>query len=89
MHPEWHPSGERLFYMNLNSEVMAVDLSFEDGVEIGLPETLFRIRFPVNSEYPFRVRPDGESFVINQIPDQMTSDHMVLVQNWTTLLDRD
>ena len=66
---------------------MAVDLRFGDTVEIGLPKKLFPIRYPVNTEYPFRIRPDGESFVINQIGEEISSDHMVLVQNWPTLLD--
>ncbi len=87
LHPEWAPTGDRLYYFSPNAEVMAVDLRFGDTVEIGLPKKLFPIRYPVNTEYPFRIRPDGESFVINQIGEEISSDHMVLVQNWPTLLD--
>jgi Tol biopolymer transport system component len=87
LHPEWDPTGGRLYYTSLNSEIMAVDLTLGESVEIALPQKLFAVRFPVNSEYPFRIRPDGESFVINQLAEQVTSNHMHLVQNWTTLLD--
>ena len=88
LHPDWDPTGRRLYYMSLDAEIMAVDLTFGERVEIGLPQTLFRVRFQITSEHPYRIRPDGESFIINQVVEQMASDHMILIQNWPTLLDR-
>jgi serine/threonine protein kinase/Tol biopolymer transport system component len=89
LHPMWHPSGEKLFYVSSRSELMAVDLSLDEDVVIGDPQPLFRVRYPINNDYPFQVMPDGESFLINQFDDLGEAAPMTLVQNWTRLLQEE
>ena len=86
LHPKWHPSGDRLFYISPRIELMAVDVNLEDSLEIGIPERLFNIRYPLNNDYPFQVMPDGESFLVNQFDEAGAAAPMTLVQNWTALL---
>ena len=86
LHPKWHPSGDRLFYISARSELMAVELSLGEDILIGDPNPLFTVRYPINNEYPFQVMPDGESFLINQFDDLGEAAPMTLVQNWTALL---
>jgi len=88
-HPMWHPSGEKLFYMNSQIELMAVDVDLGDDIEIGVPQRLFNIRYPLNNEYPYQVMPDGETFLINQFDETGAAAPMTLVQNWTSLLTQD
>ena len=57
-----------------------------EEVEIGLPKSLFRIRHPFNSEAPYQVMPDGETFLVNQFDETGAAAPMTLVQNWTSLL---
>ncbi len=86
LHPMWHPSGEKLFYINARSELMTVELSLEETISIGDPVALFNVRYPINNDYPFQVMPDGESFLINQFDDLGEAAPMTLVQNWIALL---
>ena len=86
LHPQWHPSGERLFFVGSRFELMAVDMDLGDVVEIGVPERLFNIRYPLNDDFPFQVMPDGETFLVNQFDEAGEAAPMTLVQNWTALL---
>ncbi|MGB5293674.1 MAG: protein kinase, partial [Thermoanaerobaculia bacterium] len=86
LHPKWHPSGERLFYISPRIELMAVNVNLEGDIEIGVPERLFNIRYPLNNDYPYQVMPDGESFLVNQFDEAGAAAPMTLVQNWTALL---
>jgi Tol biopolymer transport system component len=86
LHPQWHPSGQTLFFMSPRIELMAVDLELGEEVEIGLPRSLFGIRHPFNSEAPYQVMPDGETFLVNQFDETGAAEPMTLVQNWTALL---
>ena len=89
LHPKWHPSGERLFYISARSELMAVDLSLGEDIVIGDPNPLFIVRYPINNEYPFQVMPDGESFLIASLDRQIRGGHLTLIQNWPeSLSDR-
>ena len=89
LHPKWHPSGERLFYISPRIELMAVDVNLEGGIEIGVPERLFNIRYPLNNDYPHQVMPDGETFLVNQFDEAGAAAPMTLVQNWTALLQEE
>ena len=86
LHPQWHPSGRSLFFLSPQIELMEVELELGEEVEIGLPESLFRIRHPFNSEAPYQVMPDGETFLVNQFDEAGAAAPVTLVQNWTELL---
>jgi len=87
LHPKWHPSGERLFFISPRFELMTVDLSLGEEIEIGLPQALFSVRFPFNNQYPYQVMPDGETFLVNQFDETGAAAPMTFVQNWTSLLE--
>ncbi len=89
LHPKWHPGGERLFYISPRIELMAVNVNLEGDIEIGVPERLFNIRYPLNNDYPYQVMPDGETFLVNQFDEAGAAAPMTLVQNWTSLLQED
>ncbi len=82
--PRWDPRGKKLFYMNLEGVLMSVDIDLDLGEELtfGVPNELFEIRHAPRAGAPFGVLHDGESFVINQLEESDTPDHMILVQNW-------
>ncbi len=86
LHPQWHPSGRSLFFLSPQIELMEVELELGEEVEIGLPKSLFRIRHPFNSDAPYQVMPDGETFLVNQFDEAGAAAPMTLVQKWTALL---
>jgi len=70
--PIWGPQGRELFYWNSRRQLIAVQLTTGDDVEVGRHEVLFQ--FPgylqmLNAQYD--VQPDGQRFVI--VRSQMQS----------------
>jgi Tol biopolymer transport system component len=89
-HPQWDPTGTRLYYINQLVALMEVGLDLADGVDIGFPRELFRIRHQWNQDPPFQVMPDGESFLTIQLEQEIRGGDLTLVQNWPErLTDRD
>ncbi len=90
VHPVWSPRGDELFFLNLRSELMAVDVTTTaGGLEIGSPQRLFSIRQVVDTERPFAPMPDGESFLVNQREQGTDGGKLTLIQNWQTLAGTD
>jgi Tol biopolymer transport system component len=81
-HPDWHPDGNRLYYVNPLVELMAVDLNLEGGVQIGVPQKVFDIQHQYSNDPPFQVMPDGQSFLVSNLDRQIRGGHLTLIQNW-------
>jgi Tol biopolymer transport system component len=81
-HPQWDSTGQRLYFVNPLMDLNEVDLDLADGVDIGPPRKLFRIRHQWNQNPPFQVMPDGESFLTIQLEQEIRGGDLTLVQNW-------
>jgi Tol biopolymer transport system component len=85
----WNPNGRELFYIASDDRLMAVPMRFAPGgktVEIGAPVGLF----PTNvgstalntKRQQYMVGPDGQTFVMNSVPEKATASPISVILNW-------
>jgi Tol biopolymer transport system component len=81
----WRADGKELLYVDLNSRVTGVEITeTAGGIDVGKTTTLFQMR-PQDPVYAFDVSPDGQRFLISELPEQASSA-AVLVTNWEATL---
>jgi dipeptidyl aminopeptidase/acylaminoacyl peptidase len=70
--PRWRDDSAELFYLDLDGNLMAVDLSVDnEALQPGQPRTLFNIGFPLPGpndlpDIHYNVTGDGERFLITE-----------------------
>ncbi len=90
MQPHWAPDGKTLYFVSLESQLMAA--------AVDESQTQFRVRgvellFPVNpfvgprASSGFEPSPDGKRFLVNSAGDVEVS-RVVLITNWTSQLPK-
>ena len=80
--PQWGPGGRELFYLSLDSKVMAVSLDLGlDTVATSEPRELFVL--PPRASF-FEMAPDGQRLLVN-MPDP-TPHPLTVIVNWPSLL---
>jgi Tol biopolymer transport system component len=91
--PVWRRDGKELFYVSLDSKLMAVSISGGSTLQPGIPQPLFDVRFRGNGiGFPsqYDVTPDGKRFLVNMAVAASESEvspiHVVL--NWPELLKK-
>src|SRR5438552_1566956 len=76
--PRWNKNGKEIFYVSLDSKMMAAPVKFSpDGqaLETGTPPALFPVRIaggPLSGPYKqqYAVSSDGERFLVNLAVDE-------------------
>ena len=91
--PRWRRDGKELFYVSPADELMAVEVREKSGsLEFGNPRTLFlttsEAAYRVNSAAAYDVASDGNKFVVLNHPEQLSTEPITLVTNWTALLKK-
>ncbi len=87
-HPLWNANGRELFYAAPDGAVMAVEISAKPALKASLPDTLFRVRFPVTPApivYQYDVTNDGERFLTIE---EIEGPSATAILHWERLLDR-
>jgi eukaryotic-like serine/threonine-protein kinase len=88
--PCWRRNGKELFYLSVDSKIMAVPVKMGDTFEAGIPRPLFRIDSVMGidavgaSEYD--VTADGERFLVSMADAEARSLPITVVVNWTAEL---
>jgi hypothetical protein len=84
--PRWRSNGQELFFLSLDSTVMAVSIDPATGTALGVPRGLFPtgLRRGWQSR-PYDVTRDGQRFLV---PTMRPSHDFRVVLNWRTLLPR-
>jgi eukaryotic-like serine/threonine-protein kinase len=82
----WRPDGKELFYIALDSRLMAVPIrvaSNGQAVEAGAPVPLFAMRIsdPVQEDHSYLVSSSGQRFLINTVTEEAASPITVIL-NW-------
>ncbi len=86
--PRWRRDSRELFYLALDNKLMAAELTETNGsLKISAVRPLFQAR-AVQGGGPYDVSADGQHFLVNTVPEQVTSAPIMLVQNWTAGLKR-
>ncbi len=82
--PGWRADGKELYYMDGAMNMVAVDISLEGDVEIGMPRVLFPTPCQATlSRNLSAVSADGERFVVVSADDHGQVSPIVVVLNWT------
>lgn len=87
--PRWNKSGKEIFYVSLDSNMMAAPVKLSpDGqsLEVGTPVTLFPVRIaggplPGNAKQQYVVSSDGQRFLVNLAAEEAASPITVIL-NW-------
>jgi Tol biopolymer transport system component len=84
--PRWSGDGKELFFLSLNSTVMAATVDPATGITTGAPRALF----PTGLRHGFQKRPydvtsDGQRFLV---PTMRPPEPFRVVLNWRALLPR-
>ena len=85
--PKWRRDGQEMFYV-AGDTLMAVPVR-EDAskLDFGVPQPLFQTPFD-RSALPFAVTADGQRFLVNRSAPSATQAAIMLVVNWTALLQK-
>ena len=92
MQPRWRRDGKELFYLSLDGNVMAVDVTEGSIFKAGAPESLFQARVARSGKqspldaYAWDVTPDGKRFLINTAKG--ASRPVTVVLNWDAELKK-
>jgi Tol biopolymer transport system component len=93
--PRWRADGKELFYISLDSKMMAVEVNTRPAFKAGIPKTLFHA--PIWGGASFRVATrydvtaDGNKFLINSLlinSGAPAASPITVVLNWTALLKK-
>ncbi len=85
----WNPRGGELFYVAADDRLMAVPIrvganapTFEAGTPLWLSATNMGAAIPDTNRHAYMVSPDGQSFVINSVPEEASASAITVIQNW-------
>jgi len=85
--PKWRRDGQEIFYV-AGDTLMAVPVRENASkLDFGVPQPLFQTPFD-RSPLPFAVTADGQRFLVNRSAPSATQAAIMLVVNWTALLQK-
>src|SRR5205823_12416146 len=90
LQPRWNKNGKEIFYVSLDSKMMAVPVKVSpDGqsLETGTPAALFPVRIaggpvPGINKQQYAVSSDGQRFLVNLAADEGAASPITLILNW-------
>jgi serine/threonine protein kinase len=87
--PRWNKNGKEIFYVSLDSKMMAATVKLQDGqsLETGTPTALFPVRIaggplPGVNMQQYAVSSDGQRFLVNLATDEGATSSITLIYNW-------
>jgi Tol biopolymer transport system component len=85
--PRWRRDGKELYYLGLDSKLMAVEIKTSPRFEHGAPRPLFQTRVllpaPVlRNAYHYAVSADGKRFLVDDRQQETAAAPMTVVLNW-------
>jgi Tol biopolymer transport system component len=87
----WNPNGQELFYLSADDRLMAVPVQTGTGasIELGTPVPLFATTIAsraINTNRQlYVVAADGQSFMMNSVPESDAPRTINLILNWRPL----
>jgi serine/threonine protein kinase/Tol biopolymer transport system component len=92
--PRWSPSGKELYFLNGTEPVMlmavAVEADGHEGLRLGSPQKLFKLRIPLNlvaaNRWSYSPHPDGR-FLVNALVEAREPSINVIT-NWQKTVSR-
>jgi hypothetical protein len=86
----WRADGRELYYLSLDGDMYAVDVTLAPSLSIGVPRRLFRSALPVISAVVEQYRPagDGQRFLFCLPLTEVEHEPLRVLLNWPLKLDR-
>ena len=91
----WNPRGTELFYVAADDRLMAVPIrvpsnptTFEAGKPLWVSGTGMGGAVPGTNRHTYVVAQDGQSFVINSVPEEASASPIMVIQNWRPRTDK-
>ena len=88
--PKWRQDGKELFFVSLDSRMMAVDVELGSQFQAGVPKPLFQIPGyggGGGGVGRYSVTRDGQRFLLS-INNELAETPITVVLNWTALLKK-
>jgi Tol biopolymer transport system component len=84
VHPYWRRDGKEIFFLTVNGDMMASEVTAGAGIQSSTPRTLFRVPAPeAQANGPcFAVSADGQRFLIRETLAGGTVPPTTVVLNW-------
>jgi len=80
--PRWSADGKELYFVNLDSRLMATKLMFAAAtVEPSAPVALFQVQLAGVPKHQYSVARDGR-FLVNEVVDDLASSLLTVLLNW-------
>jgi Tol biopolymer transport system component len=88
--PRWRRDGKELFYVAADHELMAVEVRIGSTFQAGVPKALLRMRvISYDDVYKhYTVSKDGQRFLVVTPTEEVSSNPITVVINWTAELRR-
>jgi len=84
--PRWSRDGKELLYFKDGRKLMSVEVKTRPRLELGVPKTLFELRYPLSDGWQFDVAADGERFLVNAPEGVQPTPPIEVLVNWTASL---
>jgi Tol biopolymer transport system component len=87
--PRWRRDGRELFYLSSDRRLMSVRILASDPFDAAPPQALFPLRVVgsfENSPHHYDVAPDGERFLVSQVPEHAKTPAITVMVNWEAAL---
>ena len=87
--PRWRSNGKEIYYIAPDNTLMAVEVTTGSQFAAGTPKALFRSRIKsLDVGFQYDVSPDGNRFLVNEVPEEKQAQSITVVQNWTAELKK-
>ncbi|HZI64117.1 MAG TPA: hypothetical protein VFE44_05005, partial [Thermoanaerobaculia bacterium] len=89
--PRWRRDGRELFYISGDRRLMSVRILGSDPLDAAPPQALFPLRVVGAFEHTphhYDVAPDGERFLVSQVPEHAKTPAITVMVNWDSALGR-
>jgi Tol biopolymer transport system component/predicted Ser/Thr protein kinase len=83
--PRWRGDGRELYFLSVDNRLMAASANVEKTFHAGSPSPLFAIHPNLGSTV-FDVASDGQRFLVNSLPADLSSPPLTLIANWPATL---
>jgi WD40-like Beta Propeller Repeat len=85
----WRRDGKELFYRQLGGDLMAAEISEQNGSPVvGSVRLLFQVHMRPSPHWTFDVSPDGQRFLLNSLLQPTSAEPITLVTNWDAVLKK-
>jgi serine/threonine protein kinase len=87
--PKWRSDGEELYYVSAKGHLMAVEVDLGTGFETGVPQELFPVGPPGDSQRSdYAAAADGQRFLVLTRPEGARPQPFHVILNWNAELEQ-